>query len=40
MHNAVNTGVYNEIQAINENLFEKGIFTSHDMISFQKNILL
>ena len=25
---------------MNDGLFEKGIFTSQDMISFQKNILL
>ena len=32
---AGNTGVYNEIQAINDRLFEKGILNSDDVISFQ-----
>ena len=36
----INTGVYNEIQAINDRLFKNGIISSQDMISFQKNILL
>ena len=35
-YNAGNTGIYNGIQAVNDKLFEKGIFTSQDIISFQK----